>query len=129
MLLLLDNGITFSSGIIGFIFFLLEKWFVSIAFCGVILLLTLQTRKATWGIIIGFILATGGISMMLPELAQTLHLNFINYIYMLTLSGTSSSITMQFSFIGFVHVLLVGMVWIAVPMLIAIKSFPKKDII
>lgn len=128
-LAVLGNGIVFSAGVLGFLIFLLEKWFLSIAFCGVILLLTLITRKAAWGIIVGFIIATGGIAMMIPGLAAMLHLNFLNYIYMITLSGTASSITMNFSLAGFVHVLIVGLLWIAIPVFVAIRVLPKKDII
>ncbi len=128
-LMIFGNGVAFSGGIFGFVVFLLEKWIISLAFCSVILLIVLWTRKAAWGIIAGFIIATGGLSMMIPGLANMFHWDWLNAVYAITLSGASSSIDVSFNALNLIHIIFVGLGYFGLTSILALRMMKTKDIL
>lgn len=121
--------VTIEGTILGLTLFIIEKWLLSIAFIALILLIMLMSRKGVWGIISGFIVGTGGISMMLPSLASILHINALSMIQPLTISGTSSLLTFSTNFSQFMHVFLVSVCWLSLSTILTFVISKQKDIL
>lgn len=55
--------VVLSGGVLGLIVFLLEKWMVGCAMSAVVLLVSFFTRNMAWTMFVGFLIATGGLTM------------------------------------------------------------------
>lgn len=121
--------VTIEGTILGFIIFVIEKWLLSIAFIALILFVMLITRKGVWGIISGFIVGTGGITMMLPSLATLLHFKALSIIPPLTISGMSSLLVFSTSLSQFLRVILVTICWISLSTILTHFVAKQKDIL
>lgn len=115
-------------GFIGLIVFLIEKWLVSLAFSAVVLLVSIYTRNMAWTIFVGFLIATGGLTMGISLFAQAFHLEWIETVFSVLISGASKLCTLTFDPLIFVRVLLTCAVWVVVACFLSKKVLIKKDI-
>lgn len=129
ILLILAGGISLSGTILALLFFIFEKWLLSFAFIAMVLFIMLLTRKGVWGIIAGFIIGTGGLSMMIPGLATMIGLPVLNILYAMTISGTAKSMMMTADLGQLGQVALVSVAWIACLSIVTIFIAKKKDIL
>lgn len=108
--------------------FLIEKWMLSCGICSLILTVLVFTRNIAWGIFGGFVVATGGLSMGLIGLASMFHMNWLNSVYHMTLSGAGSLCTTVFNVGTLIRCFIVFLLWFGVTMLASIKILSMKDI-
>lgn len=108
-LAILGGGVVLSGGIGGLLTYLLEKWILSIALCSVILLVSLFTRNIAWGVIAGFLISTGGLSMGAVLFGQMLGINGISTITSFTISGASHLASLTFDPMTFLQITLSGL--------------------
>lgn len=98
------------------------------ALSSVVLLLLLYTRNMAWGILVGFLIATGGLSMGIQMLADWLNWGFLTTIFSVTISGASSLCTLSFKALVFLRVVLVTGIWGIAACTLNQKIILKKDI-
>lgn len=110
-LIIFGAGIQLPGGIVGLLVFLAEKQLIACAFLAILLAVCLALRNHAVGVVLAFLLATGGLSMSLPMLASSFGLPFLNALYAVTVSGTSLACSLTFSFGTLIRVLLVTAVW------------------
>ncbi|ASA23466.1 hypothetical protein [Paenibacillus donghaensis] len=122
------NGIILAGGVTGLILFIVQKWIVSCAFIALILLINLLTRSTTVGIIAGFLVATGGLTMGITLFADNFNLDFLSSLLSFTISGSSQLPTLTFSGIVFLQVLLTSIVWMAACCVLSKKVLMTKDV-
>lgn len=128
-LTIFTGGVLMMGSILGVIFFILQKWFLSIALCSLVLLVTLFTRSTAWGIVSGFLIATGGLAMGVAIFAEAFGLHWLNNaIHLFTISGASASCTLSFDGWTFLRVFIIACVWIGVSVIFGIRLIEKKDI-
>lgn len=121
-------GIVLAGGVFGLIAFLIQKWLVSCAFIAVILLVNLFTRSSAVGIIAGFLVATGGLTMGLSLFGEMLGIPWLGSIGRFMVSGASQLCTLTFSGGVFVQVLLVSAAWMALCYVGSKRALAKKDV-
>ena len=127
-LMAFGHEVTLSGGIIGLIFFLFEKWLISCALSSVILLVTLFTRNIAWGIVAGFLIATGGLTMGVALFANHFGFDWLINIFSITISGSSQICTLSFSGLILLRVILASAAWIAIGCFASSKVLKSKDI-
>lgn len=127
-LAIFTGGVAMSGSIFGVIVFLLEKWLLSIALSAVVLLVLVFTRNTAWGIVAGFLIATGGLAMGIQILGDLLGWGWLVNIFSVTISGSSALCTFSFSPLIFFRVVIAGAAWIAVSCFASSKVLKAKDI-
>ena len=85
-------------------------------------------KNTAWGIFGGFVVATGGLSMGLMGLASMFHLDFLNSVYHMTLSGAGSLCTTVFDPGTLIRCMIVSAAWFGVTMTASHKILSVKDI-
>ncbi|MBY9079339.1 hypothetical protein KIH86_26410 [Paenibacillus sp. HN-1] len=125
---IINGAVILPGGIFGLLFFVLQKWLVSSAFIALILLPNLFLRNTTVGIIGGFLVATGGLTMGISLFAERFHLNFLLPAISYTISGSSQHITLTFSGLTFLHVVLTTAFWILLCCMLSKKIINSKDV-
>lgn len=130
MLTLAISGyaVTLTGGILGLIFFLIEKWLVSCALAAVVLLVAFFTRNIAWSLTAGFLIATGGLTMGVALFAEAFNLGWIEDVFSVTVSGAAKICTMTFDPIIFLRVLLTSAVWGGAACFLGRKVLLTKDI-
>jgi len=121
-------GVALSGGVIGLIFFLIEKWLLSCALSAVILLVNVFTRNVAWGIVAGFLIATGGLTMGISLLAGFFNLDWLISVFSVTISGSSQICTLAFDGLILLRVVLASVAWIFVGCFTSRKVLKTKDI-
>ena len=121
-------GVALTGGILGLVAFLIQKWLVSLAFIAVILLILLATRNTAVGVIAGFLVATGGLTMGAVLFGQMLGITWISNITTFFVSGAAQLPSLTFSVFTFLQVLLVSVAWIAGCFLLSQRALLKKDV-
>ena len=124
----LGYQITLTGGIFGLIVFLIEKWLVSCALSSVVLLVSLFTRNMAWTMLVGFLIASVGLTMGISLFAQAFHLEWIETVFSVLISGAAKICTMSFDPLILVRVLLTSLVWTIAAYIISKKVLLSKDI-
>lgn len=127
VLAVLGYGVALEGGIIGLILFLLQKWIVSGAFIALIMLVCLTTRNTAVGVIAGFLVATGGLTMGLSLFGEMLGLDLFQTLSTFTISGSSGLATLSFDILVFVQIALVNVVWMTACLFLSRRTLRIKD--
>lgn len=122
------HNLTLPGGVIGLVFFIIGKWVVSCAFSALLLLVNLLARSSAVGIIAGFLIATGGLTMGLSLMEENFNLHFLSSIVNFTISGSSQLSTLSFDFSIFLQILLTNIIWLAVSCLLCRKVLLSRDV-
>lgn len=127
-LFIITGRVELSGGIAGLLLFFLEKWLLSIAFSGVVLLVLIFTRNMAWGIVAAFLIATGGLAMGVAMLAEWTGFLWLKTIFSVAISGASSLCTLTVQPVVFLRVLLATVVWLVIAYIGNSQLLRKKDI-
>jgi len=127
-LAIFGGSLALTGGIFGLIIFLIEKWLVSLALSAVILLVVLFTRNIAWGVLAGFLIATGGLTMGASLFGQMFGIDWLSTIFSVTISGTSQLCTLSFDPLIFIRVLVASAAWIGIGCFLSKRVLLKKDI-
>ena len=127
-LVIFGGSLALTGGILGLIVFLIEKWLLSLALSAVILLVVLFTRNIALGVLAGFLIATGGLSMGAALFGQMLGIGWLSTIFSVTISGTSQLCTLSFDPLTFIRVLITSVAWIGIGCFLSRRVLLKKDI-
>lgn len=128
-LMIFTGTVSMAGSVLGVVFFLLQKWILSIALSSLVLLVALFTRSTAWGIVSGFLIATGGLVMGIAMFAEAFGLHWLtNTIYSVTVSGASALGSLSFNGLIFLQVLLVAFAWVFVSFKLGVQVIEKKDI-
>lgn len=128
MLPAMGYPLVLTGGVVGLIFFVVEKWLVSCALCAVVLLVSLFTRNVAWTLFVGFLIATGGLTMGISLFAQAFGLGWIETVFSVMISGAAKICSMTFHPLIFVRVLLTALVWTVGAYIGSKKVLLAKDI-
>ena len=121
-------GVVLPGGVGGLLAFLIQKWVVSLAFIALIMLVNLFTRNTAAGIIAGFLVATGGLSMGFVLFAQMINMDSLGRISDFLISGVSQMATLTFSASTFFQIVAVSAVWLVACYLGGRKVLKTKDV-
>ncbi|MBT9684234.1 hypothetical protein [Pseudoflavonifractor sp. MCC625] len=124
----LGYDVVLSGGVLGLIVFLLEKWMVGCAMSAVVLLVSFFTRNMAWTMFVGFLIATGGLTMGISLFAQAFGLEWIETVFSVLISGAAKLCSMQFDPIILLRVLVTCGVWTVAAYVCGKKVLLKKDI-
>lgn len=127
-LAILGNGVVLTGGVIGLVFFILQKWLLSCALCAVVLLVALFTRNLAWSMTAGFLIATGGLTMGIALFAGAFGLDWMVNVFSVTISGSSQICTLTFNGLTFIRVLLASVGWTVAASTLSRKVLLTKDI-
>lgn len=124
----LGYDVVLSGGVLGLIVFLLEKWMVGCAMSAVVLLVSFFTRNMAWTMFVGFLIATGGLTMGISLFAQAFGLEWIETVFSVLISGAVKLCSMQFDPIILLRVLVTCGVWTVAAYVCGKQVLLKKDI-
>lgn len=124
----LGYDVVLSGGVLGLIVFLLEKWMVGCAMSAVVLLVSFFTRNMAWTMFVGFLIATGGLTMGISLFAQAFGLEWIETVFSVLISGAAKLCSMQFDSIILLRVLVTCGVWTVAAYMCGKQVLLKKDI-
>lgn len=127
VLAVMGYGVVLEGGVIGLLLFLVQKWIVSGAFIALIMLICLTTRNTAVGVIAGFLVATGGLTMGLVLFGDMLGIDIFQTISTFTISGASGLATLSFDALTFVQILLVSAVWMVACIFLSRTTLKTKD--
>lgn len=114
----------------GFILFLLEKLFSSVAFTLMFTFFAVLFRKNYgWAIVCVFVLGMGIVSMLLSMLAKYSGITFFEWINRLTIFGSGSYATLTANGLYFLNIVLVAVVWSVIYGLGSSLMLGKRDLI
>lgn len=125
---ILGYGVSLSSGVLGLVVFLLEKWMVGCALSAVVLLVSFFTRNMAWTMFVGFLIATGGLTMGISLFAQAFGMEWIETVFSVLISGAAKLCSMQFDSIILLRVLITCGAWTIAAYVCGKKVLLKKDI-